>query len=343
MGGIGKAVKTLINGPDKIRPEIANQGYFDIGKEATAAQTQFNPALQSAQANQAAVSPYQQQALTQMGLAATGQGPSLAEMQLRSAQDRGFAQQLAAAQSQRASSPALAQRQLLLNQGNANRDLAQQSAMARLQERDAFLNQANQQQANLGSAVNQNFQLATAPKQSLQQWEMARTGAVNTANQQNAANSNALTGALLGGAGSALGGYLGKKAEGGLVTAPGYKNGGEVDAPQETVVVPDRGFGKIIMVRAAGGPVCAPTSEYKSGGPVAGPGGPKTDSIPTMLSNGEYVVKAAIVAKPGMSELLKHINAGRVEPKDIMKNLEGNSSFGKIVASRSKDKSKRDK
>src|SRR6185369_4204206 len=155
---------------------------FDISKQAQTAQTQFNPVLQSAQANQAAVSPLQQQALTQMGLAATGQGPSLAEMQLRSAQDRGFAQQLSAAQSQRASSPALAQRQLLLNQGNANRDLAQQAAQARLQERDAFLNQANQQQANLGSAVNQNFQLATAPNQSLQQWELARTGAINQNN-----------------------------------------------------------------------------------------------------------------------------------------------------------------
>jgi hypothetical protein len=92
--------------------------------------------------------------------------------------------------------------------GNANRDLAQQSATARLQERDAFLNNANAAQQASGQAVQQNFGLATAPQQSLQQYELARTGAINQNNQANAASQNAITGALLGGAGSALGAYL---------------------------------------------------------------------------------------------------------------------------------------
>lgn len=40
-----------------------------------------------------------------------------------------------------------------------------------------------------------------------------------------------------------------------------------------------------------------------SGGLIVGPGGPKTDSIPAMLSNGEYVVKASSVNKLGLGAL----------------------------------------
>lgn len=332
MGGLVKAVTKPVQGllggitahADVVAPDKAP---FDITKQAQTAQNQFAPALQAAQANQGAVSPYQQQALTQMGLAATGQGPSLAEAQLRSAQDRGFAQQLAAAQSQRASSPALAQRQLLLNMGNANRDLAQQSAVQRLQERDSFLNQANQQQANLGNAVQQNFGLATAPNQSLQQYELARTGAINQNNQANAQSQNAILGSILSGGGAALGASMGKKAK-----------GGEVTDPQETVVLPDKGFGKIIMIRAEGGPVsdssmCAPTDKYKSGGDVKGPGTATSDSIATMLSNGEYVVKAQAAQKPGMLELLEKINSGKLNAKEAKKEA---ATFGHVLAAKKK-------
>jgi hypothetical protein len=46
------------------------------------------------------------------------------------------------------------------------------------------------------------------------------------------------------------------------------------------------------------------------GGYISGPGTAKSDSIPAWLSNGEYVIKAAAVAKYGTS-LLDHINAMR--------------------------------
>lgn len=39
------------------------------------------------------------------------------------------------------------------------------------------------------------------------------------------------------------------------------------------------------------------------GGPVRGPGGPTDDRVPAMLSNGEYVVKAASTAKLGVGQL----------------------------------------
>ena len=56
---------------------------------------------------------------------------------------------------------------------------------------------------------------------------------------------------------------------------------------------------------ASGGPV----RRYASGGFVSGPGGPKADKIPAMLSDGEYVINAAATKKFG--PLLAAINTGR--------------------------------
>ena len=52
-----------------------------------------------------------------------------------------------------------------------------------------------------------------------------------------------------------------------------------------------------------------PPKGFASGGMVLGSGGPRSDSIPAMLSNGEYVVKASSVAKYGKS-FLDQVNAG---------------------------------
>lgn len=41
----------------------------------------------------------------------------------------------------------------------------------------------------------------------------------------------------------------------------------------------------------------------KEGGPVRGPGGPRDDKIPAMLSNGEYVLPADTVKKVGVAKL----------------------------------------
>jgi hypothetical protein len=375
--GIGKAVEIgsfgLIKGKDLFpgapQAEIANREYFDIGKEAGTAQKNYAPLLAQSQANQQATAPGQQQVLAQMALAAQGKGPSLAEMQLRGAQDRGFKQQLAAAQSQRASSPALAQRQLLLNMGNANRDLAQQSAISRLQERDAFLQQANQAQQGLRTDVAGQFNYATAPKQSLQNWETARVGGINQQRQQNAANEQALIGSLLGGAAQVAGASMGKKADGGLVSkkdVPGMADGGFissfknafVDAARKgnlgakTKVAQEsedqnseeakkaealrrrREQERAMQSLACGGQVKA-THEYKAGGPVDGPGTSRSDSIPTMLSDGEFVIKAAVVKKPGMLELLEKINAGQMKPKEAKKEA---ATYGTVLAAKKKNK-----
>jgi TP901 family phage tail tape measure protein len=58
--------------------------------------------------------------------------------------------------------------------------------------------------------------------------------------------------------------------------------------------------------RATGGVV----KHFEPGGKVSGPGTSTSDSIPAMLSDGEYVIKASSVAKYGV-EAMDNINAGR--------------------------------
>ena len=262
MGGIVKGVKTLISGPEQVKPQIASKGYFDISKEVKPAQEDYANLLAGSKANQAAVAPAQTDVLKQMGEAALGRGPSLAEAQLKAAQDRNLAQQLAAIQAQRGGSAAANSRALLQNMGQSGRDLAQQAAQARLQERDNFLNQANLAGQTVRSDIGQKVNLDLMPKQSLQNWELGRVQAVNAAQAQNAQANNALAGALIGGAAS-------------------------------------------IGAAAAGKP---PVAAAK-GGYIKGPGTPTSDSIPAKLSDGEFVIKAAAVSKPGVKKALEKLNS----------------------------------
>ncbi|MFG1794129.1 hypothetical protein [Nocardia sp. NPDC049149] len=63
----------------------------------------------------------------------------------------------------------------------------------------------------------------------------------------------------------------------------------------------------------------AATQGAARGGMILGPGSRTSDSIPVMLSNGEYVVNAASTAK--MLPLLQAINAGWVPSADFLKRL----------------------
>lgn len=74
-----------------------------------------------------------------------------------------------------------------------------------------------------------------------------------------------------------------------------------------------------------------------SGGPVLGPGGPRSDMIPAMISNGEYVVNAAATAKN--LSLLNAINSGSVAPGGVNVTVYAapgmdEQQVGAIVASR---------
>ena len=60
---------------------------------------------------------------------------------------------------------------------------------------------------------------------------------------------------------------------------------------------------------ADGGPVGV--QNFANGGAVRGPGGPRSDSIPAMLSNGEYVINADATKQFG--PMLEAINSGNME------------------------------
>lgn len=124
---------------------------------------------------------------------AQGKAPSLAEAQLRSAQDRTLAQQLAAARSNRNVSPGLASRNLINAQGQQGAQLAQQAAQARLaeqqQNQNAFQNYLGGQQAY---------------EQGLLTGQANLSGQQAQASAQRAAADNAFTGNLIGTAASIL-------------------------------------------------------------------------------------------------------------------------------------------
>ena len=54
-----------------------------------------------------------------------------------------------------------------------------------------------------------------------------------------------------------------------------------------------------------------PIAKFASGGFISGPGGPRSDVIPAMLSDGEYVVKASSVAKYGKG-FMDQVNSGQL-------------------------------
>lgn len=68
-----------------------------------------------------------------------------------------------------------------------------------------------------------------------------------------------------------------------------------------------RARGGIVRRYAVGGPV----QIYPEGGPVAGPGTGTSDSIPALISNGEYVVRAAAVRRYGVG-MFDRLNAMRL-------------------------------
>ena len=124
----------------------------------------------------------------------------------------------------------------------------------------------------------------------------------------------AAIGGLFQGLGSAFGmtggfGMFPRKADGGLISK--YADGGEVMGntydPQSIAEMQVNAA----MGLKAGGPVAKsppkvrPGSTTRAGGKVAGPGGPKDDRVPALLSDGEFVMPVGTVRKYGLDKLEK--------------------------------------
>lgn len=281
---VGGALSTLISGPEQVKATQISAEPFNISKEANAASANYADLLHSSQAAQQAGSANKANVINQMGQAALGQGPSLAEVQMKAAQDRNLAQQLAAVQAQRGGNAALNQRNLVQSMASSGRQLGQDAAATRLQERDAFLQQANLQDQALRTDIQGQFGYDVANKRENQARVTGDAKFRNDANTVNTAATNQHNGMMLGGL-STLG--LGIAGGGGMK--------GIVDQ-----------FNRAAPVAKA------------SGGQVRGPGTDTSDSIPAKLSNKEFVVKAEHAKKPAILKVLTKINSGKAPSKPEM-------------------------
>lgn len=209
MGSVVKSVGGMLGiggSVGKSNDSGLTQSNFDISKEAKKYEDIYTQQRQDAEARQnAANAPG---VIGQLSQQAMGQGPSIAEAQLKSATNRNLAQQLAAAASMRGRNPAAAQRQILTAQGDAGRQLAEQSATARLQEQQQAQGQLAQQQQmadNLQqNSTSQGFQAAIAPKTADQEYDLARAGIRQQNNATDKGVVNNLLGSVVGSGATAL-------------------------------------------------------------------------------------------------------------------------------------------
>lgn len=133
--------------------------------------------------------------MDQLSAQARGEGPSLAEAQMRAAQDRTLAQQLAAAQqtTRAGGRQSAVARELARAQTAAGRDIAQQAGQARIQEMLQARQMLAQETATdqtlynelVSNYLSQGFNIAAAEQQAREDYNALQAGAVQTAQQAN--------------------------------------------------------------------------------------------------------------------------------------------------------------
>lgn len=121
-----------------------------------------------------------------------------------------------------------------------------------------------------------------------------------------------LYGQLAGAAGMAAGMMFGKPpvraADGGFIS--NYADGGEVmNDTYDPQSIAEMQVNEVMGYKA-GGPVARPPkvrpgATTRKGGKVSGPGGPKDDRVPALLSDGEFVLPVGAVKKYGLDKLEK--------------------------------------
>lgn len=231
-GTIGGALNQQVKGPGAItinEDPFKNQQRTRAAREGLQGMSaQLESERRATGSNLTGARSQQQQLVGALQRQAAGQGPSIAEAQLRQAQDRSLSQQLAAAAAARGGNAALNQRSLARQAAASNQNIAQQAAQARMAEQLQAQQQLgqltgqirgqdlSQQQAALqGVLSSQNLigSLARFEDQSLQDLERLKSqnalgisGLSQQARAANAAANNQLTGGLIQGGAAALAG-----------------------------------------------------------------------------------------------------------------------------------------
>jgi hypothetical protein len=183
---------------------------FDISKQATTAGNRLATLRNQSSVDLQSITPARSQALQQMGQAALGKGPSIAEEQMKQAQERSLAQQVAAAQAgSRGGTLGASQRQLAQNLSRSGQQIAQSAAQERIGERDRFLQVSGDERLNQSELIRQQLELDTAAQRTMQDFERAKSGAaaqqsqLMNANQQ--AGASRMGGLISGGLGAIFG------------------------------------------------------------------------------------------------------------------------------------------
>ncbi len=212
MGKIVSSVGNIlgVGGNDHGPGPQLNKQPFDISKESDEYKQYFDSQRKEAEARTAAANT--PALIAHLSQQALGQGPSLAEAQLKSATNRNLAQQLSLAATQRGRNPAAVGRQIFAEQGAAGRSLADQAAQARMQEATQAQNQLFQQQNAADTLAAQSaqsgFQTAVAPKTAMQNYETQRFGADVAKTNANKAQQSSILGGVLGAAGTLGAAYM---------------------------------------------------------------------------------------------------------------------------------------
>lgn len=198
LGGIGEGV---VGPAQQARAaQVKDRSAFDLDRfGAQYKQTRADDLSRAAQRRGESAQRERTQLIEQLQGRASGQTPSLAEAQLRAAQDRSLAQQLAAARGARGGNQAALQRALVRQQGQTAAELAQQGAEARMAEQQQAQQQLGQmivQEQQLADQLAQNylaqgFTIAQARQQAQADLEKTNLG---IANQTNLANLQARIG-----------------------------------------------------------------------------------------------------------------------------------------------------
>lgn len=161
----------------------------------------------------------QNQLIGQLQQQALGQGPSLAQVQLKAAADRSLAQQMAGAAASRGGNPAAVQRQLMQNQAAGQRTLGQQAAETGIQEQRSAQQQLGglvQNEQNMADSLASKYMQSgldvdsaqQAAQIELQKLKVGRSTAMEEMDQKRHAANRARevdwTDKLMGGAGGVI-------------------------------------------------------------------------------------------------------------------------------------------
>jgi len=136
---------------------------------------------------------------------ASGQAPSIAEAQLRAASNRSLAQQLAATQAQRGGNAGAKQRLFARSQGAARRDVSEQAATAKLQERQLAEQNLSSQMQNQRAQDVALSQADASAKQDYEKLKVQQNLGIEGINQTAQAQSAAARGNFVSKLGEAAG------------------------------------------------------------------------------------------------------------------------------------------